>query len=90
MAGYSWPKYPPCARASCTEPECCTQGGMAVWAELQGKQASEAKAAIEKQYPWVTVVILPKDDPGSFDFCCNRVFLFINSNGQVVNVPQIG
>ncbi|VVB02535.1 unnamed protein product [Arabis nemorensis] len=85
-----WPHYPPCVSGSCDSPSCCAQGAKFMWKELRGKKGEMVKRTIEKENPNVTVVIVPQGIIGIPDFCCNRVRLYLDSNGNVFNIPQIG
>nr|XP_027073348.1 trypsin/subtilisin inhibitor-like [Coffea arabica] len=81
--------YPPCF-SGCSKRECCTPRAYKYeWPELKGANGQHAKAVIEKENPYVTVV------PGHSrfilaDFCCNRVFVFLDENDNVIVGPRIG
>ncbi|CAH2058891.1 unnamed protein product [Thlaspi arvense] len=82
--------YPPCVGNSCADPACCAHGAKFMWKELRGKNGDMVKKIIESENPNVTVVIVPQGRVGFQDFCCNRVYLYLDSNGNVFNIPQIG
>ncbi|GMI83292.1 hypothetical protein like AT3G46860 [Hibiscus trionum] len=85
-----WLPYPPCANGICTEMTCCGQGYKASWPELVGKNQAEAKATIERDNPGVTVLILPPGTKRTFDLCCNRVYVFVDGNVNVIQTPTVG
>ncbi|MBA0624295.1 hypothetical protein Godav_009679, partial [Gossypium davidsonii] len=49
-----------------------------------------AKATIEKENPEVTAEILTPGRVGPPNFCCNRVFVTVDTHGNVTNIPTIG
>jgi hypothetical protein len=54
---------------------------MAWGPELLGKKRREAKAVILKENTYVDAVIYtPKDAIVTYDYCCNRVRIFVNCN----------
>ncbi|KAL3535629.1 hypothetical protein ACH5RR_004090 [Cinchona calisaya] len=79
--------YPPCYNSSCTKPRCCAF--KFEWPELVGRNGEEAKGIIEKETPVVTVVILSPGNYGKCDFCCNRVFVYVDKENQVRDTPTI-
>ncbi|XVE72986.1 hypothetical protein DITRI_Ditri11bG0081900 [Diplodiscus trichospermus] len=60
------------------------------WPELVGEKGETAKAAIESENPNVGATVLLEGTPVTRDFRCNRVWVWVNENGQVVRVPTIG
>jgi len=60
------------------------------WPELVGKNGQQAKAVIQKDNPLVTVVVLPPGRVGFANFCCNRVYLVLGRNGNVLSAPMVG
>ncbi|KAE8009085.1 hypothetical protein FH972_005539 [Carpinus fangiana] len=84
------PRYPPCVSDFCTSPLCCAQGYKYQWPKLVGKSKQQAKAVIEKDNPLVRVVVLPPGAIGLGDFCCNRVYLYVDRNGKTISVPRVG
>ncbi|TYK08123.1 protease inhibitor HPI-like [Cucumis melo var. makuwa] len=65
-------------------------GGNYRWPNLVGKPWQYAKKIIEGELPRVGVVVLRKGAVRIFDFCCNRVFVYIDDSGIVAKVPVIG
>ena len=57
---------------------------------MLGKKGEEAKSTIEKDNPEVTVEIITPGRVGSADFCCNRVYIVLDDNGNVTNMPTVG
>lgn len=55
-----------------------------------GWKAEAAKSIVEKDNPSVTVVILTPGKEGHTDFCCNRVYLYVNEHGNVFAEPRVG
>ncbi|GLT50447.1 hypothetical protein SLA2020_239330 [Shorea laevis] len=91
MSSAHWPRYPPCASGTCEDTACCGLGKYKFrWPELVGKNAEAAKATIQKDNPDVTVMILTPGRVGSPDFCCNRVYIVSNPQGNVLQVPSVG
>ncbi|KAL1220226.1 Proteinase inhibitor [Cardamine amara subsp. amara] len=84
------PRYPPCVSGSCTDLECCAGGYKYMWPELVGETGEKAKMTIEKENPNVGVAFLRSGDRRIEDFCCNRVFVYLNSHGTVTRSPKIG
>lgn len=60
------------------------------WPALVGKSEQVATAVIERDNPLVTVVPLPDGVVGYTDFCCNRVYIFLDSDGNVRSTPVVG
>ncbi|KAL3746092.1 hypothetical protein ACJRO7_015102 [Eucalyptus globulus] len=81
--------YPPCDERGCTTVECCLRGKQQ-WPELIGQSGDNAKAAIEKDNPYVTAVLIPMGQGREGNFCCNRVFVWTNEYGLVSMVPEVG
>ncbi|KAL8058917.1 hypothetical protein ABFX02_03G053600 [Erythranthe guttata] len=91
MAEPTWLPYPPCASSICMSSECCGLGKyQTIWPGLLGKAAEEARAVILKGNPHVGVVVVPKDGGITDDFCCNRVWVFVDENNRVRRVPKVG
>ncbi|KAK6146800.1 hypothetical protein DH2020_020669 [Rehmannia glutinosa] len=78
--------YPPCAGNSCSY-----HGYKTAWPELVGQAGPKCKAAIEKDNPFVTVVNVPRNG-GTIepDYCCNRVYLFVDENNVCYFIPTVG
>ncbi|XP_056174432.1 glu S.griseus protease inhibitor-like [Syzygium oleosum] len=85
------PRYPPCFSGyCCQDPHCCSKGYKYSWPELVGYNGDSAKATIEKDNPLVTVYQIPEGAYRLTDFCCNRVYLWVDGNGNVTRVPTVG
>ncbi|KAF6174566.1 hypothetical protein GIB67_006218 [Kingdonia uniflora] len=78
--------YPPCVNYT------CDYANPRTWPQLLGKPANVAKAIIERDVPEVAVILRTSDNYGIFDFCCNRVWLYVDNDARhTVNaVPKIG
>ncbi|KAF7847109.1 hypothetical protein BT93_L3355 [Corymbia citriodora subsp. variegata] len=85
--------YPPCYNAGCDRPNCCYPPGSTrvEWPELVGQSGEKAKAVIEKDNVDVTAILVPVGKGVGFDdFCCNRVYVWIDKNGNVYQTPVVG
>lgn len=60
------------------------------WAELVGENANSVMAIIEKDNPCMTVVPLPMGYVRLDISCCNQVYVSIDENGNVTEVPIVG
>ncbi|KAL6224821.1 hypothetical protein ACLB2K_003676 [Fragaria x ananassa] len=63
------------------------------WPEVVGKPVQLAKAIIEKDNPFVTAdIVKPGTGVIIGDYCCNRVRVYEDKQGNVVahHVPRIG
>ncbi|KAF8024441.1 hypothetical protein BT93_F1576 [Corymbia citriodora subsp. variegata] len=79
--------YPPCVSGMCTSPN----GSRDEWPELVGQNAKRAKAVIERDNPYVTVILVPEGIGfGYTNFCRNRVYVQVNDKGNVFQTPMIG
>ncbi|KAL7155179.1 hypothetical protein ABFS83_03G058400 [Erythranthe nasuta] len=86
-----FPPYPPCAAYPCRTRECCGLFKYKTeWPNLVGMAAEQAKAIIVKDNPIVAVVLVHKDEGVVDDFCCNRVWLFVDDKNHVSQVPMVG
>nr|P16231.1 RecName: Full=Wound-induced proteinase inhibitor 1; AltName: Full=Wound-induced proteinase inhibitor I; Flags: Precursor [Solanum peruvianum]AAA34180.1 proteinase inhibitor I precursor [Solanum peruvianum] len=64
--------------------------GKQFWPELIGVPALYAKGIIEKENPSITnIPILLNGSPVTKDFRCDRVRLFVNILGDVVQIPRV-
>uniref|UniRef100_A0A803LFF5 Uncharacterized protein n=1 Tax=Chenopodium quinoa TaxID=63459 RepID=A0A803LFF5_CHEQI len=61
-----------------------------VWPELVGEDGKKAAEIIEKENPSVKAVVLDEDSDIPFDLRCDRVFVFVDSNNIVVDIPSVG
>ncbi|KAK2176228.1 hypothetical protein NP493_675g03095 [Ridgeia piscesae] len=60
------------------------------WPELVGQSWFEAEGVIRRQFPNITVQVLPAVTSIQKTFSPDRVTIFVNSEGRVVRVPKIG
>ncbi|KAI0226819.1 hypothetical protein LSAT2_022691 [Lamellibrachia satsuma] len=60
------------------------------WPELVGQTWFEAENVIRRQFPNITVQVLPVSTCIQKKFSPNRVKIFVNAEGRVVRVPKIG
>ncbi|KAH7522168.1 hypothetical protein FEM48_Zijuj07G0109600 [Ziziphus jujuba var. spinosa] len=60
------------------------------WPELWGIEGEAAEAIIKRDNPNVDVISLPVGSITIHDFNCNRVWLFLDSNGFVATIPKLG
>lgn len=67
----------------------CT-GYKTMWRNTLGMEGKRAKSIIENDNPLVTALIIHKGHAVLDDFCCNRVWIFINEHGKVASVPMVG
>lgn len=77
--------YPPClsSRGPCSSQK-------SEWSGLVGMDVQQAKAIINRDNPFVTVVPVSKDVKVTHDFCCNRVWLVYDEKNRVVVTPRVG
>lgn len=82
--------FPPCeSLETCCQPnEVCMRQE---WPELLGVAEKEACLAIEKSNTKVRAVPLLLNEIHTTDFCCNRVWVFVDKHGGVViQAPMVG
>ncbi|KAK8565321.1 hypothetical protein V6N13_020442 [Hibiscus sabdariffa] len=60
------------------------------WPELVGTNGESAKTTIERENPNVGAIVVRDGTPVITDFRCDRVWVWVNSNGRVVRAPTIG
>ncbi|KAL3830822.1 hypothetical protein ACJIZ3_019624 [Penstemon smallii] len=60
------------------------------WPELVGVPGNVAVTTIERENPLVTAIILPPGTSPITDFRCDRVWVYVDENGNVNKVPMIG
>ncbi|KAG8389854.1 hypothetical protein BUALT_Bualt01G0022100 [Buddleja alternifolia] len=83
--------YPPCENTACTTRKCCARFMYkTIWPNLLGMAAEEAKAIIVQDNPLVTVVSVPPGVGVIHNFCCNRVWLWLDEKNHVQLVPKVG
>ncbi|KAL0366245.1 UNVERIFIED_CONTAM: Wound-induced proteinase inhibitor 1 [Sesamum radiatum] len=86
-----WHPFPPCLEIPCGDPSrCCYAGYKVEWPELLGQEGEVAKGIIMKENPLVTPVIVPNGDAVTHDFCCNRVWIWVDEKKHVKHVPKVG
>ncbi|XP_022897354.1 proteinase inhibitor-like [Olea europaea var. sylvestris] len=73
--------YPPCESGKCDK---------MTWPNTVGMDGNQAKNIIEKDNQNVTGVIVPKRNKVIQDYCCNRVWIFVDDHGKVALIPRIG
>jgi len=64
--------------------------GRTSWPELVGKTGAEAKATIEEENPSLQVVIVPYGSVVTADYRTDRVRIYVDVEGIVVETPRIG
>ncbi|KAL3830823.1 hypothetical protein ACJIZ3_019625 [Penstemon smallii] len=60
------------------------------WPELVGVPGNVAVTTIERENPLVTAIILRPGMSPTLDFRCDRVWVYVDGNGNVREVPVIG
>ncbi|GFQ04554.1 inhibitor of trypsin and hageman factor [Phtheirospermum japonicum] len=60
------------------------------WPELVGLPGPQCKATIERDNPTVVVVLVPPPGWIDRDFCCNRVYVFLDDGGLCLFAPKLG
>ncbi|KAI3913587.1 hypothetical protein MKW92_043243 [Papaver armeniacum] len=60
------------------------------WPELVGFYGETAARIIERENPNVNAIVLLEGTPTTLDFRCDRVWVFVNEAGKVVQTPTIG
>ncbi|KAI4313386.1 hypothetical protein L6164_026373 [Bauhinia variegata] len=64
--------------------------GKSSWPELLGANGEEAVKKIDKENPYVRAFVILKGTIVTMDYRCDRVRVWINKHGVVVEVPRIG
>ncbi|KAL7160368.1 hypothetical protein ABFS83_01G090600 [Erythranthe nasuta] len=64
--------------------------GKRSWPELIGVPGNVGEATIERENPLVNAIILPPGTAHILNFRCDRVWVFVDGNGNVTRVPSIG
>ncbi|KAL0409387.1 UNVERIFIED_CONTAM: Proteinase inhibitor [Sesamum radiatum] len=64
--------------------------GKSSWPELLGQPGDIAVATIERENPLVTAIIVPPETVVIPTFQCDRVWVYVDANGNVNRVPIIG
>ncbi|KAD3338344.1 hypothetical protein E3N88_33865 [Mikania micrantha] len=60
------------------------------WPELVGVRGEVAEATIERENPRVDAIVVVDGTVVPLDFRCDRVWVWVNSNGEVIRTPVIG
>ncbi|XP_033743532.1 subtilisin inhibitor CLSI-I-like [Pecten maximus] len=60
------------------------------WPDCVGKTWQEAEAIIRKEYPNISVQVLPDGSMVTMDYRTERVRIFTDETGKIVRVPMIG
>lgn len=66
------------------------EGGKSGWPEVVGKSGEEAKGIILQDDATTDVHVVPEGSPVTRDFRMNRVRVYVDTNGVVVQVPRRG
>ncbi|XP_010932900.1 glu S.griseus protease inhibitor-like [Elaeis guineensis] len=66
----------------------CT--GKSSWPELVGVNGKEAEKIIEKENPAVDAIIVMVGESVVLNFSCERVWVWVDKDGIVAQVPKIG
>jgi hypothetical protein len=64
--------------------------GKSSWPELVGVEGKVAEATIQRENPLVDAIIVLEGTDVPFDFRCDRVWVWVNKDGIVYQVPKIG
>ncbi|PNT15265.1 hypothetical protein POPTR_010G075400v4 [Populus trichocarpa] len=64
--------------------------GKSSWPELLGAEGKVAAATIERENPLVEAIIVLDGSEVSLDFRCDRVWVWVDERGIVIEVPRIG
>ena len=68
----------------------CVLTGKSSWPELLGAEGKVAAATIERENPLVEAIIVPDGSGVPLDFRCDRVWVWVDERGIVIEVPRIG
>ncbi|XP_028780813.1 proteinase inhibitor-like, partial [Neltuma alba] len=64
--------------------------GKSSWPELVGQKGEIAEATIERENPLVDAIIVDEGSGVITDFRCDRVWVWVNCDGIVTQIPKIG
>ncbi|MQM12901.1 hypothetical protein Taro_045823 [Colocasia esculenta] len=64
--------------------------GKSEWPELVGFHGDEAVGIIERENPLVEASTVPEGSPGTTDYRCDRVRVYVDKRGIVTSTPSIG
>jgi len=60
------------------------------WPELKGMDVDEAKTIIQQERPDLNVIVVQVGDYVTFDYDTQRVWLWVNKDGLVDQMPKVG
>ncbi|PKI36039.1 hypothetical protein CRG98_043563 [Punica granatum] len=63
---------------------------MNCWPELYGTSGEKALAVIKRENPMVQAFIVKKGTAVILNYCCDRVWVWVDDSGVVDRVPTIG
>ncbi|KAL8215001.1 hypothetical protein R6Q57_004450 [Mikania cordata] len=63
--------------------------GKSSWPELVGADGEAAAATIERENPRVDAIVILDGTGTPRDFQCDRVWVWVNSDGVVIRTPII-
>ncbi|KAH7665681.1 Proteinase inhibitor I13 potato inhibitor I protein [Dioscorea alata] len=64
--------------------------GKSCWPELLGVKGEKAVTTIEEDNDQVKAIIVEDGSVVTKDFRCDRVWVWVNKEGVVIQVPKIG
>ncbi|KAL4199979.1 hypothetical protein AMTRI_Chr03g54050 [Amborella trichopoda] len=64
--------------------------GKSSWPELVGTNGEDAEKTIERENPLVDARIVTEGSSVDLQFRCDRVWVWVNEDGTVTRVPDIG
>ncbi|KAM6565194.1 hypothetical protein CsatB_025192 [Cannabis sativa] len=70
--------------------ECPCPAGKSSWPELVGKNGDEAAKTIGKENGNVMAFVILEGTIVTKEFSCERVRVWVNHSGIVIQVPKIG
>ncbi|KAL5712223.1 hypothetical protein ACHQM5_014414 [Ranunculus cassubicifolius] len=68
----------------------CRDMGKGSWPELVGADGQTATKIIKNENPRLRVVVVKKGSFVTMDFRCDRVRVWVDQNGMVVQPPILG
>ncbi|KAL1191314.1 Glu S.griseus protease inhibitor [Cardamine amara subsp. amara] len=68
----------------------CEDLGKESWPELMGTKGEYAKEVIERENPKMNAVIILDGTNIPFIYICDRVYVWVNDHGIVVQIPING
>ncbi|KAI3939990.1 hypothetical protein MKW98_029766 [Papaver atlanticum] len=66
------------------------EAGKSSWPELVGCRGKTAENTIEYENRNVNAIVIPEGSPVTLDLRCDRVRVFVDKTGKVVQTPVIG